>query len=141
MPYTKRFNPKRFEPIKNLTDRLGGLSAGEVLEVSGLGSEDLRVTRWLLYDYLSHIAPGEFSIRVFHDEGRLRIKRRGLSKELEPRKVGEEIEKVLESLLEELILEGGRDGIEEKLLSWVREERINLSQAAELKAHWERVMA
>jgi hypothetical protein len=53
--YTKNFDPARFEKIRYILEPLQNLSPGEKITISGFSREEKITTRWLLYDWMSHM--------------------------------------------------------------------------------------
>ena len=139
MGYTKRFNPQRYRPIGELLEKLEGLEEGEVATLRGLDREALANARWLVYDWISHVAPGRFRVDTEAELGQLRVRKKGWK--------GGEV--TVESagaggldreLLEELILLPSQEVVEEKLREEVGEGRVSLRGAGELLEEWKRVM-
>lgn len=53
--YSKKFDPSRYESIKDVLEKIQDLELGGTLWIRGLSKEQVYNTRWLLYDWLYHM--------------------------------------------------------------------------------------
>jgi len=53
--YSKKFNPTKYEPIKELLEQIQDLEEGSSLLVSPNSEKEEREMRWLLYDWFFHM--------------------------------------------------------------------------------------
>lgn len=139
MGYTKRYDPQRYAPILPLVRKLEELKEGEVAELSGLDREETANARWLVYDWISHVAPGGFSVKVNWAGGRIRVRKKGF-RAAEVTVAREGAETLNKEILEEIILIMDQEVAERRLEEAVREGEISLRQAGELMAEWKRIM-
>lgn len=138
MTYTKQFQPARYEPIRELTNKLEALEPGQVAKLTGLDHESISNARWLIYDYLSHTAPGLFRVRCLFDQGTIEVRRKGFTGTEVTIEQEAPIGSAERELLEELILIPDEDQVETELRQAAKQGRITARAAAEILDQWRR---
>lgn len=134
--YSKIYNPKRYEEIKDLLEAISELEEGGRLTLDPLPKEDRNRVRYLIYDWLYHMSMKQ-GFRLQEEDGHLIIRRRA-----ELRGVSFSVEQPplpshLDSSFKELLTLGS----EEEVARALEEANLEEGEAALLRRHWERVMA